>query len=158
MNWLDTTLLHETMLGILKRQIIISVILIVICLIALIIGMLYFKSMYQKSKLKAISVLILALGCFLTILFVRFNIIAMCGKDYRDKSYIVLNDAECYIKYGNVGILENVHTLSVKFDNKIKNLKVQERKDSLLDDGKYSGLIVFSKYSKYVLYYELKTD
>ena len=152
---MDTNLLDQIMLGLLKRQIIISTILIVICILATIVGVAYFKQFYQTAKHKAFGVLLLALICLVVITILRFNTTYSCYKDYTEKNYVTLKDTNCRVKYGNVGIFESVHTLSIKKDSKTKYLKVQERKEALLSNGEYFGLIVYSQKSSYVLYYDL---
>ena len=75
-------------------------------------------------------------------------------KDYRDSSYIIIEDATVLIKGDSNGVLDRTSTVSVKKQNEEYVLKI--RTDSKLDaDTEYVGTIVFLKHSKYIVWYKL---
>ncbi len=109
-----------------------------------------------KSKLQRISILIIACLCCVILLMVQIVVyLAPVRTDYKESSYVILENATMTITSDAVGTLDPINYVTVTdHDGKRYDLKMQN--DRLLSCGSsYTGTIVYLKHSEYVVWYDI---
>ena len=147
--------INPIMKSVLKRNIIIGIIMLVIIIVGLLVGIAYSKELYKKSKIKAITFMAVLIICSVVLSVVQGTDLIKVYKDYKNKSYISIENGEFLIHYGT-DTWEPVHDIQYENSGKTISLKIEEIKDKEFDTGKYFGDLVYSKESQYVLWYDLK--
>ena len=104
----------------------------------------------SKGRLVLIATVIL---CAIFLIISQIVAVGPIYKDYRDSTYITVENAIVVIKGDSSGVLDRTSTVTVKTSNQEYELKMLT--DIKLDaDTEYVGTVVFLKNSKYIVWYE----
>lgn len=140
-----------------RGHIVTIIIFIVLCLVAVLISIGVIKFRLINSKVNRI--LLLSLVCLCSILLLSGQIIQLIPvhKDYKESSYIILEDATMTIVTESSGGLDRTNrVVVVDNDGNCYDFKLQS--DYLLDNGhSYTGTIVYLKHSGYVIWYDINS-
>lgn len=106
----------------------------------------------SKGKLALIATVVI---CSVFLVIAQAAVVVPVYKDYRESSYIVVEDATVIIKGDSSGVLDRTSSVLVKTQKEEYELNIQT--DLRLEvDAEHVGTIVFLKHSKYIVWYEFK--
>lgn len=90
--------------------------------------------------------------CAVLLIVFQMKDIIPVYKDYKNSSYVIVQNATVTIKGDSSGVLDYTSTVFVKTANEEYKLKMQT--DILLDtDTEYVGTVAFLPNSKYLIWY-----
>ena len=129
------------------------VIALVVAVILVTVGVLKFKLIASKSGRIIIAILVL-MGSIL-LLVLQFNSFYPIHKDYKENSYIILENTEVVImesSSSNAGIDYTNQVIVVS--NGIEYELTMQTDHALSTGRKYNGTIAYLKHSKYLVWYD----
>lgn len=103
-------------------------------------------------KIVLITATIVAVGA---ILFIQINSLIPVYKDYKESSYVVIEDINLTIKTGASGVIDKINMVVVD-DGSGKTFELKMQSDLSLSWGcTYTGTIAYTINSSYVVWYSL---
>ena len=118
--------------------------------VLVVIGVIKLKLLNSKAKIIALSLTIAI--CSIVLIVIQITTIVPVYKDYKQQSYIVVENATMIIKDDSSGGIDPSNSVVVSVGENIIELKMQT--DYSLDTNtEYVGTVAYSKHSQYVLWY-----
>ena len=118
--------------------------------VLIVIGVKKFKLLNSKAKEIALSLTIAI--CSIGLIIIQIFTIAPMYKDYKQQSYIIVENATMIIKDGSTGGINSTNSVVVSADGNTVELKMQT--DYSLDTNtEYVGTVAYLKHSQYVVWY-----
>lgn len=139
-----------------RHALITTAIIIVLSILAILVavGIIKFKLIASQTG-RIVTVSLVVLGMVL-LLVARFITIQPIYMDYKDNSYIVLENAEVTIREGTsfTSGIEYTNQVTVISSGNYYELKMQTDY-SLSTEKTYTGTVAYLKHSKYIVWYDL---
>ena len=123
--------------------------LIIVCVLV-VIGVIKFKLLNSKAKKIALSLTVAI--CSIGLIIIQIITIAPVYKDYKQQSYIIVEDATMMIKDGSTGGINPTNSVVVSVGGNTIELKMQTNY-TLDTNTEYVGTVAYSKHSQYVVWY-----
>ena len=118
--------------------------------VLVVIGVIKFKLLDSKAKNIALS-LAMAI-CSIGIIIMQVITIAPVYKDYKQQSYIVVENATMIIRDNSTGGIDPINSVVVSSGGNTEELKMQSDY-SLETNTEYIGTIAYLTHSRYVVWY-----
>ena len=117
--------------------------------VLVVIGVIKFKLLNSKAKKIALSLTIAI--CSIVLIIIQIITIVPVYKDYKQQSYIIVEDATMIIKDDSTGGIDPTNSVVVSAGGNTVELKMQT--DYSLDTNtEYLGTVAYSKHSQYVVW------
>lgn len=118
--------------------------------ILVVIGVIKFNLLDSKAKNIALS-LTMAI-CSIGVIIMQVITIAPVYKDYKQQSYIVVENATMIIRDDSTGGIDPINSVVVSSGGNTEELKMQSDY-SLVTNTEYVGTIAYLTHSRYVVWY-----
>ena len=135
-----------------RSHIVTTILLLLLGCVAVLVSIGVVKYKVIQSTVKRITLLVFAAVCSILLLVIQIISIVPIYKDYKEQSYIILENASITIKDGSTGTIDKTNRVVVIADGNEYELKMQTDY-SLSTEKTYTGTIAYLKHSKYLVWY-----
>ena len=135
-----------------RSYIVTAILYLILAILIFIVGICVCKFKLMGSIRDRVIIMVIAFICSVGLIFIHILNTIPVYKDYKEQSYIVLENATITIKSGAIGNLDQFNRVIVKSDGREMNLKIPS--DPKLSTGiEYTGTIAYLEHSGYLIWY-----